>query len=45
MQLDLELPNNFAAVVVDPPMEEIHPSDDKLIEDMLANIRSQNLGL
>ena len=37
-----ELPNNLAAVVVDPPYGRNSPSDDKLIEDMLANIRSQN---
>ena len=37
-----ELPNNVAAVVVDPPYGRNSPSDDKLIEDMLANIRSQN---
>ena len=36
-----ELPNNLA-VVVDPPYGRNSPSDDKLIEDMLANIRSQN---
>ena len=37
-----ELPNNLAAVVVDPPYGRNSPSDDKLIEDMLANIHSQN---
>ena len=37
-----ELPNNMAAVVVDPPYGRNSPNDDKLIEDMLANIRSQN---
>ena len=30
-----ELPNNLAAVVVDPPYGRNSPSDDKLIEDML----------
>ena len=37
-----ELPNNVAAVVVDPPYGRNSPSDEKLIEDMLANIHSQN---
>ena len=37
-----ELPNDVAAVVVDPPYGRNSPSDEKLIEDMLANIRSQN---
>ena len=37
-----ELPNDVAAVVVDPPYGRNSPSDEKLIEDMFANIRSQN---
>ena len=37
-----ELPKNVAAVVVDPPYGRNSPSDEKLIEDMLANICSQN---
>ena len=37
-----ELPKDVAAVVVDPPYGRNSPSDEKLIEDMLANIRSQN---
>lgn len=37
-----ELPDNVAAVVVDPPYGRNSPSDEKLIEDMLANIHSQN---
>lgn len=37
-----ELPNDVAAVVVDPPYGRNSPSDEKLIEDMLANIHSQN---
>lgn len=37
-----ELPDNVAAVVVDPPYGRNSPSDEKLIEDMLANIRTQN---
>jgi len=37
-----ELPENVAAVVVDPPYGRNSPSDGKLMEDMLANIRSQN---
>ena len=37
-----ELPENVAAVVVDPPYGRNSPNDGKLMEDMLANIRSQN---
>ena len=37
-----ELPKDTAAVVVDPPYGRNSPSDEKLIGDMLANIRSQN---
>ena len=37
-----ELPDNVAAVVVDPPYGRNSPSDEKLIEDMLANVHSQN---
>ena len=36
-----ELPENLAAVVVDPPYGRNSPSDAKLIEDMLANILKQ----
>ena len=37
-----ELPNDVAAVVVDPPYGRNSPSDEKLVKDLLANIRSQN---
>ena len=37
-----ELPENVAAVVVDPPYGRNSPSDEKLIEDMLANVRKQS---
>ena len=37
-----ELPGKVAAVVVDPPYGRNSPSDEKLVKDMLANIRSQN---
>ena len=37
-----ELPDDVAAVVVDPPYGRNSPSDEKLIEDMLANIRQQS---
>ena len=37
-----ELPDNVAAVVVDPPYGRNSPGDEKLIEDMLANVHSQN---
>ena len=37
-----ELPDNVAAVVVDPPYGRNSPSDEKLIEDMLENIRKQS---
>jgi len=37
-----ELPDNIAAVVVDPPYGRNSPSDEKLIGDMLANIRRQS---
>lgn len=36
-----ELPESLAAVVVDPPYGRNSPSDEKLIEDMLANILNQ----
>ena len=36
-----EFPSDFTAVVVDPPYGRNSPSDEKLIEDMLANIRKQ----
>mgnify|MGYP001168951853 FL=1 len=37
-----EFPDNVAAVVVDPPYGRNSPSDEKLIEDVLANIRQQS---
>ncbi len=37
-----EFPDNVAAVVVDPPYGRNSPSDEKLIEDLLANIRQQS---
>ena len=37
----IELPESLAAVVVDPPYGRNSPSDEKLIEDMLANILKQ----
>jgi len=37
-----EFPDNVAAVVVDPPYGRNSPSDEKLIEDMLENIRRQS---
>ena len=37
-----ELPDNVAAVVVDPPYGRNSPSDEKLIEDMLENVRKQS---
>ena len=37
-----KLPENVAAVVVDPPYGRNSPSDEKLIEDMLANVRKQS---
>ena len=37
-----EFPDDVAAVVVDPPYGRNSPSDEKLIEDMLANIRQQS---
>ena len=37
-----ELPENLAAVVVDPPYGRNSQGDEKLLEDMLANIRRQN---
>ena len=39
-----ELPDNVAAVVVDPPYGRNSPSDEKLIEDMLDNVRKQSPG-
>ncbi len=36
-----KLPHDVAAVVVDPPYGRNSPSDEKLIEDMLGNIRTQ----
>ena len=37
-----EFPDDVAAVVVDPPDGRNSPSDEKLIADMLANIRQQS---
>ena len=37
-----EFPDNVAAVVVDPPYGRNSPSEEKLIEDMLENIRRQS---
>ena len=34
--------NYFDLAIVDPPYGRNSPSDEKLIEDMFANIRSQN---
>ena len=39
-----ELPDNVAAVVVDPPYGRNSPRDEKLIEDMLENVRKQSPG-
>ena len=36
-----ELPNDVAAIVIDPPYGRNSPSDEKLIEDVLENIRTQ----
>lgn len=37
-----QFPSDFSAVVVDPPYGRNSPSDERLIRDLLANIRNQS---